>query len=58
MPFSQYDRVISELLPRLKQLAKMARAGGLSLTIDAEESERLDVSLDLFEALARDPRSL
>ncbi|WP_435212754.1 bifunctional proline dehydrogenase/L-glutamate gamma-semialdehyde dehydrogenase PutA [Luminiphilus sp. nBUS_16] len=53
--FSQYDRVISELLPRLKQLAKMARAGGLSLTIDAEESERLDVSLDLFEALARDP---
>ena len=53
--FSQYDRVMSELLPRVKQLATMARAGGLSLTIDAEESERLDISLDLFEALARDP---
>ena len=53
--FSQYDRVISELLPRVKQLALMARAGGISLTIDAEESERLDISLDLFEALARDP---
>ena len=53
--FSQYDRVMSELLPRVKQLAMMARAGGLSLTIDAEESERLDISLDLFEALARDP---
>ena len=53
--FSQYNRVISELLPRVKELAKMARAGGLSLTIDAEESERLDISLNLFEALARDP---
>jgi RHH-type proline utilization regulon transcriptional repressor/proline dehydrogenase/delta 1-pyrroline-5-carboxylate dehydrogenase len=53
--FSQYYRVISELLPRVKQLALMARAGGISLTIDAEESERLDISLDLFEALARDP---
>ncbi len=53
--FSQYDRVISELLPRVKQLALMARAGDISLTIDAEESERLDISLDLFEALARDP---
>jgi len=52
--FSQYDRVIGELLPRVKQLATMAKAGGLSLTIDAEESERLDVSLDLFDALARD----
>ena len=52
--FSQYDRVMSELLPRVKQLATMAKAGGLSLTIDAEESERLDVSLDLFDALARD----
>ena len=52
--FSQHDRVIEELLPRVKQLATMARAGGLGLTIDAEESERLDVSLDLFEALARD----
>ena len=46
--FSQYDRVIGELLPRVKQLATMAKAGGLSLTIDAEESERLDVSLDLL----------
>ncbi len=53
--FSQYDRVISELLPRVKQLALMAKAGDISLTIDAEESERLDISLDLFEALARDP---
>ena len=53
--FSQYDRVISELLPRVRQLATMAKTGGLSLTIDAEESERLDISLDLFEALARDP---
>ena len=53
--FTQYDRVIAELLPRVKQLATIARAGGLSLTIDAEESERLDISLDLFEGLARDP---
>ena len=48
-------RVWAELLPRLQSLARMARDGGIGLTIDAEESERLELTLDLFEALAGDP---
>ncbi len=53
--YRQQGRVMSELLPRVKALALMARAGGLGFNIDAEESERLDISLDVFEALAKDP---
>jgi RHH-type proline utilization regulon transcriptional repressor/proline dehydrogenase/delta 1-pyrroline-5-carboxylate dehydrogenase len=42
------------LLDRLKQLALQAKAANLGLTIDAEEVARLEFSLDLFEAMARD----
>jgi RHH-type proline utilization regulon transcriptional repressor/proline dehydrogenase/delta 1-pyrroline-5-carboxylate dehydrogenase len=42
------------LFDRLKELASSAKAANLGLTIDAEEVARLDFSLDLFEALARD----
>ncbi|MFM9888157.1 MAG: bifunctional proline dehydrogenase/L-glutamate gamma-semialdehyde dehydrogenase PutA [Burkholderiales bacterium] len=48
------DRVMSELLPRLKSLAIAAKAGGVPLTIDAEESDRLPLTLELLETLARD----
>jgi RHH-type proline utilization regulon transcriptional repressor/proline dehydrogenase/delta 1-pyrroline-5-carboxylate dehydrogenase len=51
----QRDRVMAELLPRLQALAKRAAGYGIGLNIDAEESERLDLSLDLLEALCRDP---
>ncbi|HVZ90831.1 MAG TPA: bifunctional proline dehydrogenase/L-glutamate gamma-semialdehyde dehydrogenase PutA [Rhizomicrobium sp.] len=44
-------RVMGELLPVVVSLAEQARAGDLALTIDAEESERLDLMLDFFEAL-------
>ena len=44
-------RVFSELLPRLKSLAEIAAARGVGITIDAEESERLELTLDIFEAL-------
>jgi len=47
-------RVFGELLPRLQSLARMAAERGVGLTIDAEESERLELTLDLFEALSRD----
>lgn len=50
------QRVMSEMLPRLTTLALEARAGKIHLTIDAEEAARLDLSLDLIEALARDPQ--
>jgi len=44
-------RVMSELLPQLVALAAEARAANIALTIDAEESERLDLMLDVFEAM-------
>jgi RHH-type proline utilization regulon transcriptional repressor/proline dehydrogenase/delta 1-pyrroline-5-carboxylate dehydrogenase len=44
-------RIMSELLPRLVALACDAREANLAFTIDAEESERLDLMLDVFEAM-------
>ena len=52
---SQADRVMSELLPRVHRLASLAKSYGIGLNIDAEESERLELSLDLLESLALDP---
>ncbi len=46
---AQQDRVRRELGPRLHDLCVAARDAGIGLTIDAEESERLDLSLDLIE---------
>ena len=48
------ERVMTELLPIVKGLALAARRHDIGLNIDAEESERLDLSLDLLEALAED----
>ena len=48
--FAQHHRAMHELLPRLLELASHARAQGVGLTMDAEEADRLDLSLDLFEA--------
>jgi RHH-type proline utilization regulon transcriptional repressor/proline dehydrogenase/delta 1-pyrroline-5-carboxylate dehydrogenase len=50
----QHDRVMSRLTPRVQALARRAAAVGVQLTIDAEEADRLDLSLDLIEALAAD----
>lgn len=52
--FAQRERAHAELYPRLKSLAERAAAGGIALTIDAEEADRLDLSLELFERLAAD----
>ncbi len=48
-------QVLDELLPRLLALARLARRYDVGLNIDAEESERLALSLDLLEGLCRDP---
>lgn len=48
------QRVLQEMLPQLKLLALQALAGNINMTIDAEEAARLDLSLDIIEALARD----
>ena len=47
--------VLAELLPRLLTLAEEAAAARIGLTIDAEEDERLDLSLELLTALAAAP---
>ena len=52
---AQRERVMQELLPRLADLAGKARDAGIGFTIDAEEADRLDLSLDLIEALAGMP---
>ncbi len=48
-------RVVEELLPRVKELALLARRYDIGLNIDAEEADRLELSLDLLELLALDP---
>jgi len=48
-------RVLAELAPRLLDLARRARAHGIGLTVDAEEADRLELSLDVIEAAWRDP---
>jgi RHH-type proline utilization regulon transcriptional repressor/proline dehydrogenase/delta 1-pyrroline-5-carboxylate dehydrogenase len=50
----QEERVLSELLPRVAELARMAKQLDMGLTIDAEEVNRLDSSLELFGKLASD----
>ncbi|HVJ31490.1 MAG TPA: trifunctional transcriptional regulator/proline dehydrogenase/L-glutamate gamma-semialdehyde dehydrogenase [Terriglobia bacterium] len=52
---AQFDRVMGELLPRLKSLAVLARSYDIGLNIDAEEADRLEISLDLLEALCFAP---
>jgi RHH-type proline utilization regulon transcriptional repressor/proline dehydrogenase/delta 1-pyrroline-5-carboxylate dehydrogenase len=53
---AQRDRVMGELLPRLTKLALLARQYDIAINIDAEESDRLELSLDLLESLCFDPR--
>jgi RHH-type proline utilization regulon transcriptional repressor/proline dehydrogenase/delta 1-pyrroline-5-carboxylate dehydrogenase len=49
---AQRERVFAELLPRVWQLVDRAARANINLTIDAEESDRLELSLDVFDALA------
>ncbi|CAI3926095.1 Proline dehydrogenase (PutA) (PDB:5KF6) [Commensalibacter communis] len=52
---AQHDRVMAELLPTLTNLILLARQYNVGINIDAEESERLELSLDLMEAICRHP---
>ncbi len=51
---SHYDRVMAELPVKLLSLARLAKDYDIAMTIDAEESERLDLSLDVMEKVFRD----
>ena len=53
--FGQRDRVLTELVERLHSLALLAKSAGIGLNVDAEEADRLDLSLDVVEAVLVDP---
>ena len=53
--FAQRDRVMSELVARLRSLALLAQSAGIGLNVDAEEADRLDLSLEVVEAVLADP---
>ena len=48
------DRVLRELAPKLLELAQLAKRHELNLTVDAEEADRLELSLDVIAAVLRD----
>ncbi|HET9428249.1 MAG TPA: proline dehydrogenase family protein, partial [Allosphingosinicella sp.] len=49
---AQYARCVPALIEQIEALATLAAKAGIPLTIDAEESERLEMSLDIIEAVA------
>jgi RHH-type proline utilization regulon transcriptional repressor/proline dehydrogenase/delta 1-pyrroline-5-carboxylate dehydrogenase len=51
----QYHRVIDELIPRVESLAMLACSANMGFNIDAEEADRLDISLDVIEAVLSNP---
>ncbi len=53
--FSQHTRVMAELVPKVLALAQAAAAANMGFNIDAEEAARLDLSLDVIEAVLGSP---
>jgi RHH-type proline utilization regulon transcriptional repressor/proline dehydrogenase/delta 1-pyrroline-5-carboxylate dehydrogenase len=49
------QRVHRELTPRLVELCRLAREAGIALTLDTEESERLELTMEQLEAVCREP---
>ncbi|HEX9964726.1 MAG TPA: bifunctional proline dehydrogenase/L-glutamate gamma-semialdehyde dehydrogenase PutA [Allosphingosinicella sp.] len=49
---AQYERCVPSLVGQVEALALLAKQSGIAFTIDAEESERLEMSLDIIEAVA------
>ncbi len=52
---AQEQRVMDELVPRLRALALLAKAAGMGLNVDAEEADRLSLSLQVIEAVMSEP---
>jgi RHH-type proline utilization regulon transcriptional repressor/proline dehydrogenase/delta 1-pyrroline-5-carboxylate dehydrogenase len=52
--FSQAEGLENELVPRLRSLCQLAKKGGIPLTVDAEEANRLEPMLDVVEMTLRD----
>lgn len=53
--YANRDRVHAELFPRLKQLVLLAKSYDIGVSIDAEEADRLELSLELIERVYTDP---
>ncbi|MAL78566.1 MAG: bifunctional proline dehydrogenase/L-glutamate gamma-semialdehyde dehydrogenase [Sneathiella sp.] len=53
--YAQRDRVLHELVPRLSSLVFQAKNANMGFNIDAEEADRLDLSLDIIEAVLASP---
>jgi len=49
-----HDRVLEELTPKVLELAQLAKRHELNFTVDAEEADRLELSLDVIAAVLRD----
>ncbi|MFT7107703.1 MAG: RHH-type proline utilization regulon transcriptional repressor/proline dehydrogenase [Yoonia sp.] len=52
---AQEARVMEELVPRVRALALLARSAGMGFNIDAEEADRLSLSLDVIGAVLSEP---
>lgn len=52
---AQRGLVMDHLVPRLRTLCQLARSAGIGLNIDAEEADRLSLSLDVIEAVLSEP---
>ena len=53
--FLQYEKAFPEICDRLKRLCLQAKKHNIGLTVDAEESERLEMSMDIIEKVFSDP---
>ncbi|MEM7076976.1 MAG: proline dehydrogenase family protein, partial [Pseudomonadota bacterium] len=52
---AQRALVMDQLMPRLRSLALLAKSAGMGLNVDAEEADRLSLSLDVIEAVLSEP---
>ncbi len=52
--FAQWDRAMTELVPRVVELAGLAKAQGLGFTLDSEEADRLEIFHEVFARVAAD----
>lgn len=52
---TNHERVLAELTPKVIELARQAKRYDLNFTVDAEEADRLELSLDVIDAVVADP---
>ena len=53
--YSQHQRAVNEVVPSVLELAQLAMANRIALTIDTEEADRLMLTLDVFSQVLKDP---